>query len=106
MRGRADVNMPPIAETGAAKLRELTRHERKIELCFGGIRYRDLLRRGIAPGALVGEIWGAPYPDPEQYASRAKQIDPWQDTADGMWAGAFPPVRRTAHDPYRNRNRT
>jgi len=76
VRGRADVNMPPITETDASKLRELIRHERKIELCFEGIRYWDLLRWGIAHEVLVGEIWGAPYPNSELYASSTKQIDP------------------------------
>lgn len=76
VRGRADVNMPPITETNATKLRELIRHERKIELCFEGIRYWDLLRWNIAHELLVGEIWGAPYPDSELYASSTKQIDP------------------------------
>lgn len=76
VRGRADVNMPPITETNASKLRELIRHERKIELCFEGIRYWDLLRWGIAHEVLVGEIWGAPYPNSTLYSTSTKQVDP------------------------------
>jgi len=76
IRGRADVGMPAITTTAASELREIVRHERRIELCFEGIRYWDLLRWNIAHEVLVGEIWGAPYPNSELYATSTKQIDP------------------------------
>ena len=76
VRGRADVNMPPITETNPDLLREKVRNERRIELAYEGIRYWDLLRWNIAHEVLVGEIWGAPYPDSQLYATSTKQVDP------------------------------
>ncbi len=76
VRGRADVKMPPITETNPDKLRELVRRERRIELAYEGIRYWDLLRWNIAHEVLVGEVWGAPYPNSKTYASSSKFIDP------------------------------
>lgn len=75
VRGRADVKMPPITETNPDKLRELVRRERRIELAYEGIRYWDLLRWNIAHEVLVGEVWGAPYPNSKTYASSSKFID-------------------------------
>lgn len=62
VRGRASVNMPPVTETNAEKLRPILRNERRIELAMEGIRYWDLLRWGIAHEVLNGEIYGAPFP--------------------------------------------
>ena len=76
IRGRGDVNMPPITETNVDKLREILRHERRIELAYEGIRYWDLLRWRIAHEVLTGPIWGAPYPNSAGYAQTTKQIDP------------------------------
>ena len=76
VRGRADVQMPPVTETDPAQLRGKVRNERRIELAYEGIRYWDLLRWNIAHEVLVGEIWGAPYPDSELYATSTKQVDP------------------------------
>lgn len=76
VRGRADVNMPPITETNIAKLREIIRHERRIELAYEGIRYWDLLRWNIAHEVLNGEIWGAPYPNSVSYTTSTKKVDP------------------------------
>lgn len=76
VRGRADVGMPAITETNSDTLRELVRNERRIELAFEGIRYWDILRWGIAGDVLVGEIWGAPYPNSTTYASTTKFVDP------------------------------
>jgi tetratricopeptide (TPR) repeat protein len=76
VRSREGVNMPAITETDATKLRDIVRNERRIELCFEGIRYWDLLRWNIAHEVLVGEIWGAPYPSSTTYASSTKQVDP------------------------------
>lgn len=76
VRGRADVNMPPVTETNPDLLRERLRNERRIELAYEGIRFWDIMRWNIAHEVLVGEIWGAPYPDSPLYASSTKQIDP------------------------------
>jgi len=76
VRGRADVKMPAVTETNSDKLREMVRHERRIELAYEGIRYWDLLRWNIAHEVLVGEVWGAPYPKSKTYATASKVIDP------------------------------
>ena len=76
VRGRADVKMPAITATSSDQLREIVRHERRIELAYEGIRYWDLLRWNIAHEVLVGEIWGAPYPESKTYATSSKKIDP------------------------------
>ena len=76
VRGRTGVEMPAITETNLTKLREIVRHERRIELAMEGIRYWDLLRWGIAHEVLSGKIWGAPYPNSVKYATSSKEIDP------------------------------
>lgn len=76
VRGRADVHMPAITETNPDKLREIVRHERRIELAYEGIRLWDIFRWKIGEQVLVGEIWGAPYPDSELYATSTKFVDP------------------------------
>ena len=76
MRGRASVNMPPVTEVTPAKLREIVRHERRIELAMEGIRYWDIMRWGIAHEVLSLKIWGAPYPGSTQYATTTKEVDP------------------------------
>lgn len=76
VRGRADVHMPAITETNPDKLREIVRHERRIELAYEGIRLWDIFRWKIADQVLVGEIWGAPYPNSTTYATSTKQVDP------------------------------
>ena len=76
VRGRTNVNMPAITETNTAKLRQIVRNERRVELCLEGIRYWDLLRWNIAHEVLVGEIWGAPYPESARYSATTKFIDP------------------------------
>lgn len=76
VRGRADVHMPAITETNADKLREIVRHERRIELAYEGIRLWDIFRWKIADQVLVGEIWGAPYPNSTTYATSTKHVDP------------------------------
>lgn len=76
VRGRADVNMPPVTETDPVRLMERLRNERRIELAYEGIRYWDLLRWEIADEVLVGEIWGAPYPESETYATSTRIVDP------------------------------
>ena len=76
VRGRTGVEMPAITETNPANLREIIRHERRIELAMEGIRYWDLMRWGIAHEVLSGKIWGAPYPSSTKYATTTKEIDP------------------------------
>jgi hypothetical protein len=76
VRGRADVKMPPITETNQEKLREIVRHERRVELAFEGIRYWDLMRWHIAHVVLNEDVWGAPYPTSAKYATSTKKIDP------------------------------
>ena len=75
VRGRADVHMPAITETNPDKLREIVRHERRVELAYEGIRLWDIFRWQIADKVLVGKIWGAPYPNATKYSS-SKEIDP------------------------------
>lgn len=44
VRGRSDVNMPPVKAASQDEMREAIKHERRIELAFEGHRYWDLLR--------------------------------------------------------------
>ena len=76
VRGRTDVNMPKITDTNPTTLRERVRNERRVELAFEGIRYWDVMRWQIADKALVGTIWGAPYPESKKYDKATKQVDP------------------------------
>ena len=76
IRGRADVKMPPVSAGSVEAMRKAMRHERRIELAYEGIHYWDLLRWGIAHEVLVGDIWGAPYPNSTLYESSTKKIDP------------------------------
>lgn len=76
IRGRADVKMPPVTAGPTEAMRQAMRHERRVELAYEGIHYWDLLRWKTAHEVLVGEIWGAPYPNSELYASSTKVVDP------------------------------
>ncbi|WP_245576495.1 RagB/SusD family nutrient uptake outer membrane protein [Flexithrix dorotheae] len=76
VRGRESVNMPPITETDPAKLREIIRKERRVEMAMEGTRLWDLLRWEIAGDVLQGDFWGAPFPDSELYESTSKKLDP------------------------------
>jgi hypothetical protein len=59
VRGRAAVQMAPVTETNPAKLREIIRNERAVELaCEGGIRYWDLIRWKIAVETLNRKFYG------------------------------------------------
>lgn len=66
VRGRPDVNMPPINNTGQSQeeMREIVRHERMIELAFEGQRFFDIRRWEIAEDVMNGEIEGIEYEDP------------------------------------------
>lgn len=63
VRGRADVKMPAVTTTDPAQLREKVRHERRVELAYEGTRYWDIMRWKIAHEVLVGDVFGAPFPD-------------------------------------------
>ncbi len=76
VRGRADVHMPAVTVGSTEQMRAAMRHERRVELVYEGIHYWDLLRWHTAHEVLVGEIWGAPYPDSELYATSTKIVDP------------------------------
>jgi len=68
VRGRAAVNMPPVTETDPAKLREIIRRERRVELAFEGLRYWDIRRWKIAPEVLNKKFYGMKLTDnPETY---------------------------------------
>lgn len=43
-----------------ATLRELVRRERKVELCFEGLRYYDVKRWDLGPQVLNGTLYGSP----------------------------------------------
>lgn len=62
VRGRADVMMPPITEKDPAKLLQIVRHERRVELPFEGLRLWDLMRWHTADSVLEGDFYGAAYP--------------------------------------------
>ena len=76
VRGRQSVNLPPIQVTDPDALRPILRNERRIELAFEGIRLWDILRWEIGGEVLVGDFWGAPFPDSERYATTSKKLDP------------------------------
>lgn len=76
VRGRASVGLPPITETDPAALRPILRNERRIELALEGQRLWDIFRWGIGDEALVGDFWGAPFPNSTLYPTTSKKIDP------------------------------
>ena len=76
VRGRASVGLPPITETNAAALRPILRNERRIELALEGQRLWDIFRWGIGDEVLVGDFWGAPFPNSTLYPTTSKKLDP------------------------------
>lgn len=76
VRGRASVGLPPVTETDPDLLRPILRRERRIELAFEGIRLWDILRWDIGDQVLVGDFWGAPFPDSQRYPTTSRKIDP------------------------------
>lgn len=76
VRGRATVNMPPVTETDAVKLREILRRERRVELAMEGLRYWDLLRWGIAHEVLKADFYGAPFPGAKNMRKKGGVADP------------------------------
>ena len=80
VRGRANVNMPPITETDPAKLMEIIKKERKIELAFEGWRLWDLFRWGNAKEVINQPIYGAPFnnlKDPSKIRKKDGKADPY-----------------------------
>lgn len=57
VRARKGVDMPPVP-TGKTKeqMRDIIRHERRIELAFEGIYYSDIRRWGIARQLMDGAV--------------------------------------------------
>jgi hypothetical protein len=72
VRQRAAVGMPPITETDPAKLREIVRRERFVELAFeGGIEYFDLKRWKTLQAEASQELYGMQLTDnPAEYQGR------------------------------------
>ena len=60
VRQRPSVGMPPVTTTNQSELRKILRRERKIELCFEGLRYYDIRRWGIAEKAMNRPAYGRP----------------------------------------------
>jgi hypothetical protein len=58
VRGRAEINMPPVTETNAAKLTTILRRERRNELAWEGLRLYDLFRWRTAHIALKASNYG------------------------------------------------
>lgn len=63
VRQRPDVGLPAIALSDQSKLREIVRHERKVELAFEGLRYFDLMRWKLAEQLMTGNVYGMTYKD-------------------------------------------
>lgn len=58
VRGRAEVQMPAVAETDPVKLTTILRRERRVELAWEGLRLYDLFRWRIADDKLKGTFTG------------------------------------------------
>jgi hypothetical protein len=69
IRSRAEVNMPAVTETDPAKLRDIVRRERRVELCFERvIRYMDIRRWGLFPDIVNRKVYGMKLTDePDSY---------------------------------------
>jgi hypothetical protein len=69
VRGRAEVNMPPVTETNPDLLREIVRRERRVEFCLERlIRYMDIRRWGIFMDVMNKQFYGMKLTDdPENY---------------------------------------
>lgn len=59
IRGREEVNMPPVTETNPDELREILRNERRVEFCIERlIRYMDIRRWGIFMEVMNRQFYG------------------------------------------------
>jgi len=57
VRNRAGVNMPAVAAgKSQSEMRDIIRHERRIELAFEGTYYSDIRRWGIAKSLMDGRV--------------------------------------------------
>ena len=63
VRQRPDVGLPAIALSDQSKMRDIVRHERKVELAFEGLRYFDLIRWRLAEQLMAGNVYGMTYKD-------------------------------------------
>lgn len=77
VRGRPSVALPPITELNRERLREIVRHERRVELALEGMRYWDLLRWGIAHTVLNGDFYGASFPGAKSMRKKGGRTDPY-----------------------------
>lgn len=78
VRQRASVNMPPVNKTNAVVLRDIVRHERRVELACEGTRYWDLLRWKTAENVLNGNFFGTPFPGAKKMKKLNNQDDPYR----------------------------
>ena len=58
VRGREEINMPPVMETNPDKLTTILRRERRVELAWEGLRLFDLFRWRTAHILLKGRFHG------------------------------------------------
>jgi starch-binding outer membrane protein, SusD/RagB family len=58
VRGREEIDMPPVTETDPNKLTEILRRERRVELAWEGFRHFDLIRWRTAHIILNGRFHG------------------------------------------------
>ncbi|MDR1602206.1 MAG: RagB/SusD family nutrient uptake outer membrane protein [Tannerella sp.] len=58
VRGREEIQMPPVTETDPVKLTVILRRERRVELAWEGLRLYDLFRWRIAHDKLKGTFTG------------------------------------------------
>ncbi len=58
VRGREEIQMPPVTETDVTKLTTILRRERRVELAWEGLRLYDLFRWRIAHVKLKGTFTG------------------------------------------------
>jgi len=58
VRGRQEINMPPVTETDPGRLTTILRRERRIELAWEGLRLFDLFRWRTAHTLLKGRFHG------------------------------------------------
>lgn len=66
IRGRSDVNLPPVDPGKTqAELRDIVRHERMVELAFEGHRLFDLRRWRLAETIIPGFVEGMTYKNPD-----------------------------------------
>ncbi len=62
VRGRPDVDMPPIPDPETQdQLRATVRHERMVEFAFEGFRFYDIRRWKIAENVMQGNVYGMTY---------------------------------------------